>query len=72
MKIFDKIMFLFSFPKYKIYQRVWIWDSCYMIISIKRDWKFETYSYELLGCSIDITEGVIDFYQEKEKLDNNQ
>lgn len=61
----DKIKFLFSLPKYKIHQRVWIWDNCYMIIGVYRNWEFTTYNYELLGCDVNISEGIIDFYQEK-------
>jgi len=67
IKIFDKIKFLFSRPKYKIYQRIWIWDSCYMIIGIYRDWEFDHYVYELLGTDWNVSEGLINFYQEKEK-----
>ena len=65
-RIFDKIKFAFSFPKYKIHQRLWIWGSCYMIIGIYRDWEFNHYGYELLGASFDASEGLINFYQEKE------
>jgi len=70
-RIFDKIIFLFSRPKYKIHQRLWIWGSCYMIIGIYRDWEFIHYAYELLGASFDVSEGLINFYQDEEKLDNN-
>jgi len=64
--VLSKIIFLFSRPKYKIHQRVWIWDNCYMIMGIYRDWKFDHYGYELLGASFDASEGLITFYQEKE------
>jgi hypothetical protein len=37
-----------------------------MIIRIYRDWKFDHYGYELLGASFDVSEGLINFYQEKE------
>jgi len=69
--LLSKIKFLFSKPKYKIYQRIWIWDNCYMIIGIYRDWEMVHYSYDLLGASFDASEGLITFYVNKEKLDNN-
>ena len=65
--LFDKIIFLFSFPKYKIHQRIWIWDNCYMIIGIYRDWEMEHYGYKLLGASFDASEDLITFYVEKNK-----
>jgi len=64
--VLSKIKFTFSFPKYKIHQRLWIWGSCYMIIGIYRDWEFNHYAYELLGASFDVSEGLITYYQEKE------
>jgi hypothetical protein len=67
MRFFDKIKFLFSKPKYKVYQRIWIWDYCYMIIGICRDWEHNHYDYQLLGASFDASEGLIDFYVEKRK-----
>jgi hypothetical protein len=67
-RIFDKIKFAFSFPKYKIHQRIWIWDNCYMIIGIYRDWDMSHYSYKLLGASFDASEGLITFYKDKEPL----
>lgn len=70
-RLIDKIIFLFSRPKYKIYQRIWIGDNCYMIIGIYRDWEMEHYVYELLGADFNVSEGLIDFYQDREKLDNN-
>jgi hypothetical protein len=69
IRILDKIKFTFSFPKYKIHQRLWIWGSCYMIIGIYRDWAFNVYCYECVGSEVNFTEGVIDFYQDEEKLD---
>lgn len=42
-----------------------------MIIGIYRDWEFIHYAYELLGASFDVSEGLINFYQDEEKLDNN-
>jgi len=69
MRIFlDKIIFLFSLPKYKIYQRVWLWDKCYMIIGIYREWAVCRYCYKLLGSfAPDVSEGLIDFYVELNK-----
>lgn len=69
--VLDKIKFFFSRPKYKVYQRLWIWDSCYMIIGIYRDWEMEHYVYELLGTNWHVSEGLLNFYQDREKLDNN-
>jgi len=66
IRIFDKIKFLFSTPKYKIHQRIWIWDDCYMIIGIYRDWKYPNYFYELLGANFDASEGLITFYKDKD------
>ena len=37
-----------------------------MIIGIYRDWAFNVYCYECVGSEVNFTEGVIDFYQEKE------
>jgi hypothetical protein len=37
-----------------------------MIIGIYRDWEFDHYGYELLGSDFSVSEGLIDFYQEKE------
>jgi len=38
-----------------------------MIIGIYRDWEFDHYVYELLGTDWNVSEGLINFYQEKEK-----
>jgi hypothetical protein len=65
MRVFDKIKFLFSRPKYKIHQRIWIWDNCYMITGIYRNWEHQKYFYSLLGASFAVSEGVITFYREK-------
>lgn len=37
-----------------------------MIMGIYRDWEYETFGYELLGFDLNVTEGLITFYQEKE------
>jgi len=66
----DNIKFLFSKPKYKIHQRIWIGNVCHMIIGIYRDWDYPHYCYELLGANFDASEGLIDFYQEKENAYN--
>lgn len=66
-KYYDLLKFIVSRPKYKIGNIVYYWDIYYQINSIKRDWEHCTWIYDI-GNDLNLTEGIIEFYKNKETL----
>lgn len=64
----DRIGLLFKQPKYSLRQKVNFWDDNkkYKIIRIYKDYKYCYILYELKGVSVNVSEGLIDFYNNKE------
>lgn len=67
--IFDKIKFYFSKPKYKIGDKINMgnWGKDLIITSINKDWEHDIYQYETNKSDFSFSEGLIDFYMEKQK-----
>ena len=65
--IFDKIMFYFSKPKYKIGSKINMgnWGKNLIITFIGKDWKYCSYQYATNNSGFSFSEGLIDFYMEK-------
>ena len=65
----DRIIFLFSKPKYKMGSIINIgdWGKNLRIISINRDWDYCNWGYSTDKSELDFSEGLIDFYMLVEK-----
>jgi hypothetical protein len=66
LRIFEKIKFLFSKPKYQLYTHVWIWNDWYFIVEIEKNWDWCDYYYTFENGQHQISEGVIDYYKQSE------
>jgi len=67
--LFDKILFCFSRPKYKIGSKINMsdWGKNLTIVFIGRDWDYCSWAYltdKKQGCSF--SEGLIDYYLKEE------
>jgi len=67
--IFDKIIFCFSKPKYKIGTKINMenWGKNLIIDSISKDWEHLFYLYTAKDSNFEFSEGLIDFYMRKHK-----
>jgi len=66
LRIFEKIKFLFSKPKYQLYTHVWVWNDWQMICDISRDWDFCHFTYQLSHSDYAVSEGLLDYYKQSE------